>query len=483
MWKKIGLIILTVVVVFFIATITLTILQKTKQPEVKKVAVAIDENKALNHLSQSITFQTISYDDRTKINFKPYDEFLSFLEKTYPHVYDELDVKHINDYSVVFKWKGQSSDAPIGLMAHYDVVPVAKGTEKNWEQPPFSGVIDDKYVWGRGTLDDKVGVIGILEAVNHLLAEGHKPAQDLYLLFGHDEEIGGDEGAAKIVAYLEKEGIHLRYVLDEGGVIVEDMVPGVSESIGVIGIAEKGSANATLTVEGSGGHSSQPKDVTTLGRLAHAISALEETQFPSDIQGPTKEMFTYVTPEMSFGYRYVFANQWLFKPIIKSILLDKPATAAVTRTTIAPTVLTAGDKTNILPEKATATINMRVIPGDTLDSLKKEIEKIIDDNQVQVHVEGEVASSVSKTDNAAFKEIQQAVLATHDNTVTTPYIMIGGSDAKHYQDVADDTYRFLPIAMEKDGLERMHGTNERIEKQAFIDAISFYVTLIKNNMN
>ena len=194
-------------------------------------------------------------------------------------------------------------------------------------------------------------------------------------------------------------------------------------------------------------------------------------------------MFTYVTPEMSFGYRYVFANQWLFKPIIKSILLDKPATAAVTRTTIAPTVLTAGDKTNILPEKATATINMRVIPGDTLDSLKKEIEKIIDDNQVQVHVEGEVASSVSKTDNAAFKEIQQAVLATHDNTVTTPYIMIGGSDAKHYQDVADDTYRFLPIAMEKDSLERMHGTNERIEKKAFIDAISFYVTLIKNNMN
>lgn len=481
MWKRIGLIILGIVLIFLLVTGALTILQKTKQPDVKKAAVTIDDERALQHLSQSIPFQTISYDDRSKIDFEPYDEFLTFLEKTYPRVYDELDVKRINDYSLVFKWKGDSNEAPIGLMSHYDVVPIAKGTEKNWEQGAFSGKIDDNYVWGRGTLDDKVGVIGILEAVDHLLAEGHKPAQDIYLLFGHDEEIGGDEGAAKIVAYLEDEGIHLRYVLDEGGVIVDDMVPGVRESIGVVGIAEKGTANATLTVEGSGGHSSQPKDVTTLGRLARAIAALEETQFSSDIQGPTKDMFTYVTPEMSFGYRYVFANQWLFKPVIKSILLGKPATAAVTRTTIAPTVLNAGDKTNILPEKATATINMRVIPGDTLDSLKKEIEAIIDDKQVQVHVEGEVASSVSKTNNAAFKEIQSAILATHDNTITAPYIMIGGSDAKHYQEVADDTYRFLPIAMEENGLERMHGTNERVEKQAFIDAISFYVTLIKNN--
>lgn len=478
MWKKVLITFVGIITIFAVVTLAKTFVVTSKQPTAKKVSASVDEQAAISHLSEAVKFKTISQDERSKIDYEAFEQFLTFLEKTYPAVYDTLDVQRINDYSLMMKWSGDNSEEAIGLMAHYDVVPVAKGTEKNWTEPAFSGTVDNTYIWGRGTLDDKVGVIGILEAVNNMLKQGKTPAEDVYLLFGHDEEIGGEEGAAKIVETLEKQGVHLRYVLDEGGVIVRDMVPGVSEGIGVIGVAEKGSATATLTVEGSGGHSSQPKDVTTLGRLARAIAQLEETQFDSDIQGPTKQMFDYVTPEMNVGYRYIFANQWLFKPVIKNILLGKPATAAVTRTTIAPTVLNAGDKENILPEKAVATINLRVMPGDTLASLKQQMTAIIDDDQVKIELIGDEASKVSDTDNKAFKQIQQAIVSTHENTIAVPYIMIGASDAKHYGKVADDTYRFLPLAMEDDGLERMHGTNERVAKKAFIQAITFYETLL-----
>lgn len=468
-----------VVACFVVVTLIVTFLPKTKQPNVSSVQSNVDEQRAMTHLSKAIQFQTVSFDDRKQMDSKAFTQFLSFLKTTYPNVYETLDVTTVNTYSLMMKWKGQNQkEQPIGLMAHYDVVPVAKGTEENWKQQPFSGKIDDTYIWGRGSLDDKVSVIGILEAVEHMLEEGKQPKQDVYLFFGHDEEIGGEEGAAKIVETLQQKGVQLKYVLDEGGVIVNDMVPGVSEAVGVIGITEKGSAEATLTVEDSGGHSSQPKDSTTIGRLSKAIASLEETQFESSITGPTEQLFDYMTPEMSFGYKYIFANDWLFKPIIQSILLKKPATAAVTRTTIAPTIFKAGDKENILPERASATINLRIIPGDTLSSIKEEMIKIIDDPKVKITIKGDEASAVSSTESDGFLAIQKAALAIQDDTVIAPYIMIGASDSKHYQKVATDTYRFLPIKMESDGLERMHGTNERVEKEQFIKMIGFYEVLL-----
>ena len=267
--------------------------------------------------------------------------------------------------------------------------------------------------------------------------------------------------------------------MDEGGAIVENMVPGVENPVGVIGVAEKGSAIALLKVQGSGGHSSQPKSTTTVGRLAKAIAALEDKQFSAKIAGPTKELFDFTAPEMSFGYKYIFENQWLFKPVIKKILVGKPATAAVTRTTIAPTIMNAGDKENILPENAEATINLRVMPGDTLKSLQKQMEAIIDDKEVIVTIEGDESSKVSSTDNKGFKAIQQAAVNTNKNVITAPYLMIGASDAKHYNKVAKNAYRYLPVEMEEDGLERMHGTNERIKKAAYVKTVKFYLHLIK----
>ena len=470
------------VLVFIIVTVFNSLVIKSKQPTPNPTNLVIDEGKAIDHLSQAITFKTVSYQDRSKFDFTEFDKFISFLEETYPGVHDKLELEKINEYALIFKWKGSDpSKNPIGLTSHYDVVPVLEGTEGNWEQPPFSGTVVNNQIWGRGTLDDKIGVIGILEAVEYLVNDGFEPARDMYFMFGFDEEIGGDEGALEIVNTLKSRGITFDFVLDEGGAIVENMVPGVDQPVGVVGISEKGSATAELSIEGSGGHSSQPKDQTNIGRIAGAIAKLEDTQFKGDLKGPGEDLFEYVAPEMSFAMKYVFANKIIFEPIIERILLGQPATAALIRTTIAPTIFQAGEQYNALPEKATAFINHRLMPGDSLADVKTFIEDTIEDDDIKVTITGSEASKVSSINGWEFKAIQQAARNVYNDAVIAPYLMFAGSDAKHYDSISKNTYRFLPVQITSEDLNRMHGTNEHISKDNFIQAIKFYAEIIKES--
>ncbi|WP_323741863.1 M20/M25/M40 family metallo-hydrolase [Salinibacillus xinjiangensis] len=397
-------------------------------------------------------------------------------------VYSQQEFETVNDYALVYKWTGTDSNLkPIGLTSHYDVVPVLERTESDWEHGPFSGTVSDGVIWGRGTLDDKIGVMGILEAVQHLVQQGFEPKRDMYFMFGFDEEIGGAEGAKAIVDLLEQRNITFEYVLDVGGAIVEEMVPGVSQPVGVVGVSEKGSATAELSIEGSGGHSSQPNDQTNIGRIASAISKLEETQFKEDLQGPGEDLFEFVAPEMSFGMKYVFANKTVFEPIIEEILLDQPASAALIRTTIAPTIFQAGEQYNALPEKASAIINLRVMPGDSLRDIKQFIVNTIDDPDIQVTITGSEATKVSASDSNAFQNVQQAARNVHHDSIIAPYLMFAGSDAKHYERISEDTYRFLPALITSEDLQRMHGTNEQISVENYVNAIKFFIELIQES--
>lgn len=452
------------------------------QPAANPTKVVIDEEEAVVHLSKSITYKTISYQDRSKIDFKEFNKFIAFLQESFPLIHEQLVFEKVNKYALVYKWKGtDSSKKPVGLTSHYDVVPILSGTEANWEQDPFSGAVVDGKVWGRGTLDDKIGVIGILQAVDYLLSEGFKPNRDMYFMFGFDEEIGGDEGANAIVDILKDRGIMFEYVLDEGGAIVENMIPGVDQPVGVVGISEKGSATAELTIEGSGGHSSQPKDHTNIGRISRAIAKLEDTQFNGDLRGPGKDLFEFVAPEMSFGMKYVFANKVIFEPVIEKILLGQPASAALIRTTIAPTIFQAGEQYNALPEKATAIINLRLMPGDSLGDVKKFIEDTIEDDDINVTVTGSEASKVSSINGWQFQSIQQAARNVYGNAVVAPYLMFAGSDARQYDRVSKNTYRFLPVQITSEDLNRMHGTNEHVSVENYLKAIKFYTEVIKES--
>ncbi|MBU5344031.1 M20 family peptidase [Caldifermentibacillus hisashii] len=468
------------IIIFIVVTGYNTLTGKTKQPEPNPTDVTINEEKAITHLSQAITYKTISYQDRKKVNFDEFSSFIDFLQTTYPKVHENLELERINNYALIYKWKGtNSSQKPIGLTSHYDVVPVLEGTETNWEHEPFGGAVADGKIFGRGTLDDKIGVIGILEAVEYLLGEDYTPERDVYLMFGFDEEIGGELGAKAIAKTLQNRGIQLEFVLDEGGAIVENMVPGVDQPVAVIGIAEKGSAIAELTIEGSGGHSSQPNDHTNIGRIAAAIAKLEDTQFEEELRGPVNDLFEFVAPEMSFPMKYVFANKAIFKPIIQKILLKEPATAALLRTTIAPTIFQAGEQYNALPEKASAIINLRLMPGDSLEYVEKFIKETIDDEDIKVTVSGNEASKVSSVDSWHFKSIQQAARNVYKEAIVAPYLMFAGSDARHYDQISDNTYRFLPVLITGDDLNKMHGTNEQVGKENFINSIKFYVEIIK----
>lgn len=477
--KGVLFVFLGIIIVFIIFMLIRTVMLETKQPTPNPTKIEIDEAKAVERFSKGLTYQTVSYQDRSKFNIAEFDRFITFLQESYPLVHEKLELEMINDYALIYKWKGlDSRKNPIGLTSHYDVVPVLEGTEENWEHPPFSGAVVDGMIWGRGTLDDKIGVIGIMEAAEYLLNQGFTPERDIYFMFGFDEEIGGELGAVAIANHLKEKGIRFDFVLDEGGAIVENMVPGVHQPVGVVGISEKGSATVELSIEGSGGHSSQPKDQTNIGRIARAIAKLEETQFPGELRGPGHDLFEFIKPEMNFGMRLVFANQFLFKPIIENILLKEPATAALIRTTIAPTIFQAGEQYNALPEKASAIINLRLMPGDSIEYVKDYIIKTIDDDEIQVTITGNEASKVSSIDGWEFQAIQQAARNVYENAVIAPYLMFAGSDARHYDAVAENTYRFLPVLITSEDLNRMHGTNERVSVENYLNAIKFYAEIM-----
>jgi len=391
-----------------------------------------------------------------------------------------MDVEYVNDYALMLKWNGSgSNEKPLAFLAHYDVVPIESGSEDLWRKDPFGGELEGDSIYGRGALDDKNAMITILEAATSLLKEGYQPGRDVYLLFGFDEEIEGHNGAQAIAQVLEDRGISFDFILDEGGAIVDNVFPGIRQPIGVIGVAEKGIANLTLSASDEGGHSSQPKKITAIGRVSRAITYLEEEQLTAKLKGPALTMLKVLRPHMSGLMRYVFSNLWLFKPLVKNILLKSPTTAALIRTSIAPTIFIAGEKENMLPQAATANVNLRVSPYDKLSKLEKQVKSIIDDKQVSVSISGHQASRISSTKSFGYKAIVQAAKNTYPKALFTPYLMLGASDSRHYEKLCPNIYRFSPVHITSEELASIHGNNESISIENLKNGVLFYQELLR----
>jgi len=440
---------------------------------------------------------TISNQDRSDIDHAAFLGLHDHFAVSYPLVHEQLALEKVNELSLLYTWQGRNTAlAPvllmghqdvvpvILLMGHQDVVPVIPGTEDDWLQPPFGGVIEDGVVWGRGALDDKSSVVAILEAVELLLAQGFQPERTIYLAFGHDEEVGGPEGAGRIAELFEERGIGpFAFVLDEGGAIADGMVPGVEGMVAIVGIAEKGFISLELKVEGDGGHSSAPPKHTNIGILAGAIGKLENDQFPPRLDGASLEMFRYLTPELPFVGKVVFANLWLFKPIVVRLMLGDQMTSAMVRTTTAATIFHGGVKDNVLPIDATAVVNFRILPGDTKATLIERVHEVIDDDRVQIRdiSTSHDPSAVSSPDGPAFallgKTLRQVV---GDDVLITPYLVVGGTDAKYYSGKSPAVFRFLPVVIGADGMKLAHGTNERVSVDSLATAVRFMHQFILN---
>ena len=477
--------------VLMIIVLARTFLIPSKQIDpLSHTSEGVDAQKAARDLSGSIPFQTISWGpegtpDQRQVTQAAFAAFHTYLEKAFPQVYANLGHEVVGSNSLFFTWKGSDpSLKPIVLLGHQDVVPIEEGTESKWAHSPFSGEIADGFIWGRGTLDDKMAVVGLFEAVDLLLSKGFQPKRTVILAFGQDEEVGGLEGAEKLAQLLKSRGVQAEFVTDEGGFLSLGMMPGVSAPVAMIGTSEKGYLSLQLSVETSGGHSSVPPNTSSIGILSVAIHKIETHPMPAHIHGPIGEFLEYGGASASFPMRVVFKNMWLFGPVVQRILESSPDTNATLRTTTAATIFRAGTKDNVMPSRATAIINFRLLPGDTVANVIQHVRKAVDDPRVQIQpMQGEPpveASPRSSVDSPNFKLMQKTLAQVYPEAVVAPFVFVAATDSKHYALLTNDIYRFSPILMNSEDVARLHSTNERIGVDNFARSIEFYCQLIRN---
>jgi len=444
----------------------------------------LDKNKLAERLARAVGFRTIAREDPSPSDQEAFLDFQKFLEQTFPQVHADLKKEIFGDYSLLFTWKGEDEkDLPILLSAHMDVVPVEAETLGDWCYPPFEGRLADGFIWGRGTLDDKVSLMGILEAVEKLLQEGYVPRRTIYLAFGHDEEIGGHRGAAKIADELRARGVKLAYVLDEGLTITEGMMPGASKPVALVGIAQKGCLSIELKVESEGGHSMMPPPQTAIGILSSALHKLEQNRFPARLEAPVRKMLETLAPEMPLGARIAFSNLRLFQGLVKRKLAASPRTNALIRTTVAPTIMNAGVKENILATRARAVVNFRLLPGDSIDRVWRRVRETIKDPRVKMaQLEGirSEPSPVADTESQGYVNIKQAVSRVFPQAVVAPGLVIAATDSRHYTTLTHNLFYFLPVRLHSEDLQRIHGKDERISVEDYADAVRFYMQLMQN---
>jgi carboxypeptidase PM20D1 len=479
--KRIALIVLVLLLATLGIVAIRTMRVRSRQPPPGTAAtIEIDPRAAADRLAGAIRFPTISWGDATKRDTAGFLALHEYLRTHFPNVSREMAREVIAGYSLLYTWRGRRPDLPpVILMGHLDVVP-AETTGRSWQHPPFSGAIVDGSVWGRGAIDDKSGVLGILEAAEALVASGFTPERYVYFAFGHNEE-GDDDasGAGEIAAHLGRLGVHDAWLLDEGGLIY-DRVVGVPRPVALIGIAEKNPVIFELRVTAAGGHASMPPRESAVGILGRALDRLERHPMKARLDGAAREMFTTLTPEMSLPMRAVFANLWLTKPIVLWQMAAKPEINASIRTTIAPTMLEASPKVNVLATSARAVLNVRLLPGDTMAAVAAHMKSAIADERVEVVA---VAGSgppirISPTDTVKFGRLQSAIRAVYPDIVVSPYLTMAATDSRFYARIAPSIYRFLPISL-AGALEAVHGVDERVRIDAYEKGIRTYATILE----
>lgn len=431
-------------------------------------------------LARAIRFATISHESAEDFDPAPFAALHDWLESAFPHARGVLERETIGGASLLYTWPGSDASlAPVLLTSHLDVVPAPD--PESWTHPPFAGAIADGFVWGRGTLDDKTGVVATLEAVDRLAREGFRPRRTVWIAFGHDEEVGGQRGAGAITAALAARGQRAWFSLDEGFAIVQPQEGSFAEvPLALIGVAEKGYLTLRLTVRAAGGHSSAPPPSTAIGRLARALVRLEESPLPTRTEGIVEEMLRATAPHTSGIRSFVLAWPGLFGPVIRAQMEKDPATNAMVRTTTAITMIDGGVKANVLPREASARVNFRLLPGDTSEAVVAHVRRAVDDPELEIAVEdANEASEVSDAKSEAFALLRQVVGETAPDAVVAPGLVLGGTDSRHYAEVADDAFRFLPVRFLQSDLERVHGRDERISVENVRLAVDFYAALLR----
>ncbi len=457
--------------------------KKEQAPDFPDEKVNLD--RYTETLCEAIRCKTVSNNDEKLVEWKEFDKLHRLFENKYPLLHKTLSKRIVGRAGIIYTWQGTDpSLKPIALIAHQDVVPVAKDMLCEWTYPPFSGTLAQGYIWGRGATDMKNHLVGILESVETLLEEGFTPRRTVLICLGYNEELTNSEfsSAPMISKALEDDGIALESLLDEGGAILNLNVPHVMKNklIAGVGVAEKGYADFEISLEATGGHSSTPPKHSAVGELSKAILDLENHQFRSHITPEVKMIVDTAARSTDYPVRLIGCNLRPMLPVLKPILSRIPPVASVMRTTTAVTMTHGSPQANVLPQKATATVNFRIMPGNTIEDVENHIRRVIRNKRIHVRLlGGNEPSVVSPTQTPTMKAISQICCGMYDMSVPTPYIVMGATDAFHYQNLTDQIYRFSPFVMPPEILMLAHGTDERIAVDSLENGIVFFKRYIR----
>jgi carboxypeptidase PM20D1 len=456
----------------------------SRQIQVAAVPRATVDPNAPLRLSEAIRFQTISNFLNPEQGAEALRGLRAHIENSFPAFHAAAKRELIGGHSLLYTWQGSDPKAaPIALLAHQDVVPVAPGTEKDWQQPPFEGVIADGFIWGRGSWDNKGNLYAMLEAAEQMAKQGFAPKRTIYFAFGHDEEVTGIRGAKAIAATLAARGVKLDFLFDEGLLITEGIMRGLDKPAALIGVAEKGYATLVLTARATPGHSSMPPRQTAIGMMSAALARLEDHRLPMQIRGTVSEMFDTLAPEMSGFSRVVLSNLWLFKPLVLRQFEKAGSTEATVRTTTALTIFNAGDKDNVLPGNAEATVNFRLMPGDTQASVIDHVRATVGNEGIAVEPSpgNTDPPPVTGTAGPSYRMLNRTIREIFPDVIVVPGLMVAATDSRHFNGITDTIFRFSPVRATSDDLKRFHGTNERLSVDGYADMIRFYRRLIENS--
>lgn len=445
-------------------------------------AAQTEKSSEIQRLSKALQFETVSDYDSTVFNPVAYRGFIDYLRQVFPLTHQKLEFSIINEYSLLYYWKGSDTKkAPVLFLGHYDVVPAEASTLKQWTHSPFSGHVDNEWVWGRGAIDDKCQVMSLLEVTEKLLKENFIPTLDLYFAFGHDEEIGGEQGALRIAEYLKTKDLEFTMVLDEGGVMVKDVFPGITKTIAFIATAEKGDMNIEMAVFEKGGHSSVPPKETAIDILSKAIIKLNKHPMPARLQQPTTEMLNVLAPHFDAKTRFALSHRRLFRKKILKKFSDNTGTNALIRTVITPTMLRGGAKENSLPTFAAVNLNIRILQGDSIGSVMQYIQEITDDPRIQLTLKrfDHNPSSITPSNGKAWQVLSSTIKESWPEIIISPLVAPGTTDSRHYASLSKNILRFIPVTVNNESKEQIHGINERISIAEYRKSILFYTELIK----
>ncbi|XP_071481413.1 N-fatty-acyl-amino acid synthase/hydrolase PM20D1-like [Diadema antillarum] len=485
--KLLGLLVLTLAAIFLIRTVTFP----SMQPQVTKCTPLdtdfIQADSGLKkRFKEAIRFQTVT-SGMNQTDLKEITRMHEFLERSFPLIHSSplITKEVIGGHSLLYMVKGSEPGlAPYMLAAHLDVVPVSN---QNWDHPPFEGKEIDGYIYGRGTIDDKHCVMGIMESLEFRLQHKQALKRSLYIAFGHDEEGYGNNGAAVIAQKLEERHMKFDFILDEGTIVAHNVFKGLNTPVGLISVVEKGIVTLNLSVDAvPTGHSSMPTPESNIGILAKALDRIETQRQPIMFgYGPEREQFEYLADEVQFPLRVIVTNLWFFRPLLGWVLTKLgPSTNAFARTTTAVTMINGGFKTNVLPPSAWAIVNHRIHPSQTIAQVMEHDRNVINDNRVRMSViSGTEPSPISSfgEDSFGFQVVAQSIRQVFSPVLVTPSVMIGNTDTRHYWNLADDIYRFAPtIAMGPEDLKRFHGINERISVKNYEKAVNFFYHVMHN---